>query len=54
MYIYIYIYIYLNEWLNPWLLDNWLPGGPLRSCIEGPLLPHEEQQCVSSLQENHL
>ena len=51
---YIYIYIYLNEWLNPWLLDNWLLGGPLRSCIEGPFLPHEEQRRVSSLRENHL
>ena len=36
------------------MLDNWLLGGPLRSCIEGPFLPHEEQRRVSSLRENHL
>jgi len=44
-YIYIYIHIYLfilNEWLSLWSLDNWLLGGLLRSCIDGPLLPHEE------------
>ena len=53
IHIYIYIYI-LNEWLSLWSLDNWLLGGLLRSCIEGPLLPHEEQRRVSSLRENHL
>ena len=33
--------------------DHWIPGGLLRSRIEGPLMPNEEQRLVSSLQEQH-
>ena len=29
--------------------DHWIPGGPFRSCIGGPLMPNEEQTLVSSL-----
>ena len=33
--------------------DHWIPGGPFRSCIGGPLMPNEEQRLVSSLREQH-
>ena len=32
--------------------DHRIPGGLLRSRIEGPLMPNEEQRLVSSLREN--
>ena len=32
--------------------DHRIPGGLLRSRIEGPLMPNEEQRLVSSLRDN--
>ena len=34
--------------------DHWIPGDSLRSRIEGPLMPNEEQRLVSSLRDNHI
>ena len=33
--------------------DPWLPNGTLRSYIEGPLPPHEEDQRINALWANH-
>ena len=33
--------------------DHWLPGGALRSCIEGPLMQNDKNNWVSSLRANH-
>ena len=33
--------------------DPWLPNGTLRSYIEGPLPPHEEDQRINALWTNH-
>jgi len=33
--------------------DHWLPGGTLRSRIEGPLMQNDENNRVSSLRANH-
>ena len=39
---------------NIWIWkDPWLPKGTLRSYIEGPLLLHDKDRRVSSLQTNH-
>ena len=33
--------------------DPWLPNGTLRSYIEGPLPPHEEDRRINALWTNH-
>ena len=39
-----------NIWIQK---DPWLPKGTLRSYIKGPLLLHDKDRRVSSLQTNH-
>ena len=41
-----------NQNIRVWE-DYWIPGGTLRSHIEGPLMPNEEQFLVSFLRNSH-
>ena len=45
---------YMGDGQTIWIWqDPWLPNGTLRSYIEGPLPPHEEDRRINALWTNH-